>query len=469
MAAPWAVGDTRIPQEQPGLGPSRSLPVLGSRHPGDARGGKRADRRARSRGGDGGGGAGGDKGRAGIATNRRQRRHEKLRADVPPLRLPAGRDSLSVVDVLDRAKDIRKGWKLQRQGHAFIQRPDSTEPQEERQDERRQQQEPRQHQPSVATQRPDLLEDIVRTQSLLDAVRAEPATLEAYRAHFRQFDATDRQSDKLLTGTNGNVAPNRQVQHRYHREASVLAVEDGVELPQVVAGQPQRLDKDVVLATKLRLRKLSRKQMRLLELEEMLGNLQNSATEIMQRVHETQHEIELIRRWQAEQAGRRQQQGRMAEGGGGAAGHSQASAGRSSMEARYASGRGLDWGRPWKDVPMDLINKAFRQAIDYVVRQHENRDVWHSASSLCELIEREEHPTVAWLSEAFADEREGGQWLELTRKLLRDTAERAKRGTLMLPDGLFLRAAATSPDELHVLFTDQPGGDGCAVPAVAPP
>ena len=246
----------------------------------------------------------------------------------------------------------------------------------------------------------------------------------------------------------------------------MLAVEEGEELPPLgVAGQAlQQLDKDAVLATKLRLRKLSRKQMRLLELEEMLGNLQDSATEIMQRVAETQHEIEQIRRQQAEQAGRRQQQRRMAEGGGGAAEHSQGSAGRVSMEVRGARGRGLliDWGRPWKDVPMDLINKAFREAIDYVVRRHENRDMWHSVSSLCELIEREQHPTVAWLSEAFADERERGLWLELTKKLLRDTAERAKRGTLTLPDGLYLS------DELHVLYTDQPGGEGRAVPAAAP-
>ena len=120
---------------------------------------------------------------------------------------------------------------------------------------------------------------------------------------------------------------------------------------------------------------------------------------------------------------------------------------------------------------MDLINKAFRQAIDYVVRRYENRDTWHSVASLCELIEREEHPTVAWLSEAFAEERDRGLWLELTAKLLHDTAERAKRGTLVLPDGLYFRSAASSPYDLHVLFTDKPGpfepgnaGDGDALP-----
>ena len=107
---------------------------------------------------------------------------------------------------------------------------------------------------------------------------------------------------------------------------------------------------------------------------------------------------------------------------------------------------------------MDLINKAFRQAIDYVVRRHENRDIWHSVSSLCQLIEKEKHPTVAWLSEAFADERQAGLWLELTLKLLQDTAHRAKRGTLVLPDGLYLRSDPASPNDVQVLFTDKPGG-----------
>ena len=44
----------------------------------------------------------------------------------------------------------------------------------------------------------------------------------------------------------------------------------------------------------------------------------------------------------------------------------------------------------WKDVPMDLIQKAFLQAVDYVVRKFDNRGKWYSVGLLVSLIEREE-------------------------------------------------------------------------------
>ena len=89
------------------------------------------------------------------------------------------------------------------------------------------------------------------------------------------------------------------------------------------------------------------------------------------------------------------------------------------------------------------------QAVDHVVRKFEHRGEWYSVSLLVSMIEREEvstrvlhhnsrislrdcsclqHPAVAWLSEAFTEERRSGIWCELLQKLLIDLAKRVSQG-----------------------------------------
>ena len=308
MAAPWAVGDhARVPRgspqglppglassarSPPGLGPSHSLPNLKPAAALRGAGGPavRGRRGGRASAAAAAAVAGGQRSAA-KQSNRRLRRHQKLAADVPPLQLPAGRSYLSLPDVLDRAKEIRQNWKLPQHQRAEPQQQQLPAGAQPLQQQPPQQQRQPEAAAAAAVRRPDLLEEVAHTRSLLAAVQTEPASLAAYREHFRQYDDPAGPYD-------GAPAP---------REDRLVA---STAEPQWQRGNT-RPDEDEVLATKLRLRKLSRcaalysafpvlhrcvsdrwrnpfrsKQLRLLELEEMLGDLHTNATSIMQRVHE---------------------------------------------------------------------------------------------------------------------------------------------------------------------------------------
>ena len=56
----------------------------------------------------------------------------------------------------------------------------------------------------------------------------------------------------------------------------------------------------------------------------------------------------------------------------------------------------------WKDVPGEMLNRAFSQAMYYTTRKYDNRGKWHSIPELIELIAAEPHPSVSWLSEVRA-------------------------------------------------------------------
>ena len=56
----------------------------------------------------------------------------------------------------------------------------------------------------------------------------------------------------------------------------------------------------------------------------------------------------------------------------------------------------------WKDVPVEMLNRAFSQAMYYTTRKYDNRGKWHSIPELIELIAAEPHPSVSWLSEVRA-------------------------------------------------------------------
>ena len=56
----------------------------------------------------------------------------------------------------------------------------------------------------------------------------------------------------------------------------------------------------------------------------------------------------------------------------------------------------------WKDVPVEMLNRAFSQAMYYITRKYDNRGKWHSIPELIDLIAAEPHPSVSWLSEVRA-------------------------------------------------------------------
>ena len=43
----------------------------------------------------------------------------------------------------------------------------------------------------------------------------------------------------------------------------------------------------------------------------------------------------------------------------------------------------------WKDVPGEMLNRAFSQAMYYITRKYDNRGKWHSIPELIELIAAE--------------------------------------------------------------------------------
>ena len=53
----------------------------------------------------------------------------------------------------------------------------------------------------------------------------------------------------------------------------------------------------------------------------------------------------------------------------------------------------------WKDVPVEMLNRAFSQAMYYITRKYDNRGKWYSIPELIDLIAAEPHPSVSWLSE----------------------------------------------------------------------
>ena len=65
----------------------------------------------------------------------------------------------------------------------------------------------------------------------------------------------------------------------------------------------------------------------------------------------------------------------------------------------------------WKDVPVEMLNRAFSQAMYYITRKYDNRGKWYSIPELIDLIAAEPHPSVSWLSEVRAPGPEWQVWL----------------------------------------------------------
>ena len=228
MAAPWAVGDNRLRgAAPPGLGPPSSQTAgegspdhafarLAARRDGEQH--EDQQRRMHEQSASEARRQAVQHRRDQRGANRRHRRRERMLEGVPSLQLPP-REGYAIPDVLARTEQVRQNWKIQRAADAHEHRAREREARQREAEAEAAAAEAAPPTP-VPAPRPGLLQEVEQTQALLASVRTEEASLDAYKAHFRQYDAG----------------------------AAALGSPSG----------------DAVLATKLRLRKLSRKQLRLL-------------------------------------------------------------------------------------------------------------------------------------------------------------------------------------------------------------